>query len=71
MSLFLLLAELLVLVPLLSVGAPGVAEPGIVVRAGGAGGEVPHHVEVALRVGQGTLVRRAAGLGRGLKPCEV
>ena len=67
MSLFLLLAELLVLVPLLSVCAPGVAEPRVVVRAGGAGGQVPHHVEVSLCVGQGTLVRGTAGRGWGLK----
>ena len=67
MSLFLLLAELLVLVPLLSVCAPGVAEPRVVVRAGGAGGEVSDHVEVSLRVGQRTFVWGFAGLGWRLK----
>ena len=66
-SLHLLLLELLVRVLLVGVEAPGVADPGIVVRAGGAGGEVPDHVKVSLRVGQGTFVRGPAGLGWRLK----
>ena len=58
----LLSAELLEDIPLVSVCAPGVAQPGVSVGAGGAGGKVPHHVLISLGVGQGTLVGRLASL---------
>ena len=58
-----LLLKLLEDVPLLSVGAPGVAQPGIFVGAGVAGGEIPHNIPALLTVSQGTFVRRLASRG--------
>ena len=40
-SLVVLAAKLLILIPLLSVRPPGVAQPGVHVRTGGTGGQVP------------------------------
>merc|ERR1719264_1270955 len=52
--------QLLEDVPLLGVGPPGVAQPGVFVGTGGAGGQISHYIEVSLSVRQGAFVGRLA-----------